>query len=164
MATCTMHTKHNFLRRICLLRSLRLLGQAAAFALLFTLRSAAAFDGIPPNPNADRERNAQVAAVTSAVAATQGANAPIVVVVDANQLRDNPEFKAVTSGGETYRGGTLLTVAYMLFFVLMFVWIALVWSSQARAERLANALDVRLDAAARSATAGVAAPTTTSSE
>jgi hypothetical protein len=60
-------------------------------------------------------------------------------------------FKPVGNTATTYDGGILLTVAYMVFFLLLFAWIASLWLGQARIARKADALDAKLDKLAHAA-------------
>ena len=60
-------------------------------------------------------------------------------------------FKPVGNTVTTYDGGILLTVAYMVFFLLLFAWVASLWRGQTRMDRKADALDAKLDKLAHAA-------------
>ncbi len=53
------------------------------------------------------------------------------------------------SGGEVYRGETLLVSAYIVIWVILFVWIALIWKKQASLHARLDELDRSIDRAIR---------------
>ncbi len=61
------------------------------------------------------------------------------------------------SGGEVYRGETLLVSAYIVIWVILFVWIALIWKKQASLHSRLDELDRSIDRAIRAKAAEGAA-------
>lgn len=59
------------------------------------------------------------------------------------------EFRAAGPEEEQYNGGTLLTVAYGLFFVILFAWLLMMWRSQRAMHKRADELDRAIDAASK---------------